>query len=404
MKVSKTRRKTAESPYRLDQLNLAIVDVETTGAIQYDDRIIEVAVKRIERGRVVATYATLLDPERPVPPIIERLTGITNEAVLGAPTFASVRHELRQLLEGCIFVAHNVHFDYGFIQHAFGRLGEVFAAPCLCTVMLSRRLYPRYRRHGLSSLIQRFQLTCERRHRALDDAEAVWAFLQHAAETLRPPKLAITLGELLATPQPEDVVPPQLIKDLPEGPGAFVCYGADGQALYVGASCHVRRELAELWSRGGRSKVKQLLQQTAHISSQTTFGELGAQLLALRQMRELSPSYLHHRRVGEVRRRLWPYSGPILIEEHDICRSQGHVFIVDQWRLLLALSYGPDGPDLWPILDQPHDETASVLIAYLRKPKATIRRLTQRQAEQMLQSAQASVEDGLLQETYNTDW
>ena len=85
---------------------LAIVDVETTGASVTGDRIIEIGVKRVEQGRVVRTYETLVDPEQRIPRFIEQLTGIRNEDVEGAPTFRAIREELEAVLDGCIFVAH----------------------------------------------------------------------------------------------------------------------------------------------------------------------------------------------------------------------------------------------------------------------------------------------------------
>ncbi len=174
----------------LERLNLAIVDVETTGGCATDHRIIEIGLTRGEQGRVTDTYSSLVNPERPIPWIITAITGITDQDVEDAPTFAAIHRTVRSLLDGCVFVAHNAPFDYGFLQQEFERLGQSFCADRLCTVRLSRTLYPRYRRHSLGHLIERFQLPCERRHRALDDANVVWAFLQHAQQTLAPERLA----------------------------------------------------------------------------------------------------------------------------------------------------------------------------------------------------------------------
>jgi DNA polymerase III subunit epsilon len=75
-------------------------------------------------------------------------------------------------------VAHNVAFDYAFIKSEFARLDSFFEARCMCTVRLSRILSPRARRHNLSALIRRHKLSCEARHRAFDDAQALWQFMQ----------------------------------------------------------------------------------------------------------------------------------------------------------------------------------------------------------------------------------
>ena len=181
----------------LETLKLAIVDVETTGISVTGDRVIEIGVVRIEQGRVVRVFETLLDPEQRISYFIERLTGIRNEDLERAPTFGDIREELEQLLNGCTFVAHNVWFDYGLICNEFARLGRAFSAPCLCSVRLSRRLYPRFRHHGLSELIKRFSLSCPNRHRALGDAEAVWAFLQTAFEQRGPEQFGAAVQALL---------------------------------------------------------------------------------------------------------------------------------------------------------------------------------------------------------------
>ncbi|HUJ88860.1 MAG TPA: exonuclease domain-containing protein, partial [Syntrophorhabdales bacterium] len=119
------------APYNNTPMNgfdLAIVDVETTGTSPGYDRIIEVGVLKIKDGTVVDTYSTLVDPERSIPYHIENLTGITNKDLSGAPTFSDIKEQLIQLLEGCVFVAHNVRFDYGFLRNEFGREGIDFSA------------------------------------------------------------------------------------------------------------------------------------------------------------------------------------------------------------------------------------------------------------------------------------
>ena len=126
----------------MNNLQLAIIDVETTGISAVRDRIIEVAVLRISEGELTEQSSTLVNPERPIPRYIERLTGITNEELRGAPPFREIKDDLLRQLEGSILVAHNARFDYGFIRKEFERERIAFSAKCLCTVRLSRRLFP----------------------------------------------------------------------------------------------------------------------------------------------------------------------------------------------------------------------------------------------------------------------
>ena len=183
---------------------LAIVDLETTGGSPARDRVTEIAVVEVDCGEIASEWSTLVNPGTSVPPWIEALTGISDDMVADAPAFGDLATELHERLEGRIFVAHNARFDYGFLHHAFERAGWRFQAPMLCTVRLSRRLYPGYARHNLDSLIVRhglkFDLHSSARHRALGDARAVWQFLRVAAEECGAAQLERVAHGLLKVP------------------------------------------------------------------------------------------------------------------------------------------------------------------------------------------------------------
>ena len=157
---------------------LAFVDIETTGGSHVTSRVLELGVVRVERSQVVARYQTLLHPDGVVPPFITGLTGITDADVASSPRFAQVAGELTEILNGAVFVAHNVRFDYSFLKMEFERLGVPFRPPLLCTVKLSRRLFPQFRTHKLGDLIARHGLRAPARHRAYDDADCLWQFYQ----------------------------------------------------------------------------------------------------------------------------------------------------------------------------------------------------------------------------------
>ena len=160
------------------QRPLAFVDIETTGGRAADDHVLEIGVVRVEGGRVVSTLETLLDPLGYVPRQITAITGITDDDVEHAPQFEAMAPFLSQILDGALFVAHNASFDYGFIKREYARIHEQFAPDVICSVKLSRRLFSTFRGHSLDALIERHQLIIKRRHRALDDAEAIWQFYQ----------------------------------------------------------------------------------------------------------------------------------------------------------------------------------------------------------------------------------
>ncbi len=162
----------------IHQHNYTIVDVETTGGSPYWNRVIEIGILRVERGEIVAKYQTLLNPERELPEFITKLTGITDSDLITAPKFEDVKDEILELFEDSIFVAHNVGFDYEFIRQEFRRAGYGFNAEQLCTVRLSRALFPKEKHHNLGAIIERFEFSPKNRHRAFDDAQVLWDFMQ----------------------------------------------------------------------------------------------------------------------------------------------------------------------------------------------------------------------------------
>lgn len=149
----------------------AIVDIETTGG-GGNARITEIAVFRHDGEKIVDFFHSLINPEIYIPPFITRLTGIDNEMVKDAPTFCDVQDAVRAMTRDAWFVAHNAKFDYGFIKREFGALDEYFQRDLLCTVQLSRKIFPGLKSYSLGNLCQSLEILIENRHRAHGDAEA----------------------------------------------------------------------------------------------------------------------------------------------------------------------------------------------------------------------------------------
>ena len=158
----------------LRHLSFAVVDVETTGGpYSRGHRMTEVAAVRVEGGQVVRQYTTLLNPGRPIPPLISGLTGIFDDMVISAPYFEQVAEAFHNELEGCVFVAHNVGFDWTFVRGELSdSLGTVPDVPRLCTVRMARRLLPGLKRRNLDALADHFDIPIFDRHRAYGDAMA----------------------------------------------------------------------------------------------------------------------------------------------------------------------------------------------------------------------------------------
>jgi len=165
--------------YRIDPDQVyVVVDVETTGGRPPNDRVTEIGAVKMQHGEVIGEWSSLINPEKRIPHFITQLTGISNDMVRNAPTFAGVADDFEAFIEGAIFVAHNAAFDHGFIASEFRRLGRRFRHPRLCTVSTMRRYYPGYTSYGLANLCRVFDIELVNHHRALADARAAAALLR----------------------------------------------------------------------------------------------------------------------------------------------------------------------------------------------------------------------------------
>lgn len=150
----------------------AVIDIETTGGRAGTHKITEIGMLKMIDGQVVDQWQSLINPLRRIPAMITSLTGITNDMVQDAPIFADIADELESFTEDCIFVAHNVNFDYGFIKEEFARLGRSYKRPKLCTVQQMRKHFSGLKSYSLANLSETFNIKMQRHHRALSDAIA----------------------------------------------------------------------------------------------------------------------------------------------------------------------------------------------------------------------------------------
>jgi len=150
----------------------AIIDIETTGYKHNYAKITEIAIYQHNGDEITGAYSTLINPEMDIPLFITRLTGINNEMVKNAPKFYEVAKKIIEMTVGRTFIAHNVNFDYKFIQEEYKRLGYQYNQKKMCTVQLSRKLLPGHRSYSLGKLCYDLGIEIEGRHRAAGDALA----------------------------------------------------------------------------------------------------------------------------------------------------------------------------------------------------------------------------------------
>jgi len=271
---------------------LAYVDLETTGTRTQSDRITEVAIIRVENGREVERWSSLVDPEVPIPDPIQHLTGITDSMVAGAPAFGQLIPEIQRLFEGAILVAHNARFDAGFLRQAFVRRDLPFDFQAFCTVRLSRALYPQHRRHNLDALIQRHHIRVGDRHRAMADTQVLPQLMstwvaEHGQDHVDQLLLQQLKRESLPTHLDQG-----LLDSLPRGPGVYLFLGEKEVPLYVGKSVDIRSRVLSHFSDAKRSdKELRMSQEVRDIQWIETAGELSALLREAELVKELSPIF-----------------------------------------------------------------------------------------------------------------
>lgn len=282
---------------------LVFVDIETNGLNHLKGRVVEVAAIRVENGEVTREFHTLIDPGTPLPQFITSLTGITPADLTDAPLFLAIADQLHEVLDGAVFVAHNVRFDYSFLKQEFKRIGKSFTPRQLCTVRLSRALYPEHRSHKLASLIERHNLQVSARHRAYDDAHALWQFLQIVQSSFPAEVIEQAVAKQIKKPALPKSLDPDAVASLPNGHGVYIMYDKSGAPLYVGKSIHIRQRVMEHFMRDHDNVGEFKLSQGVHsVSAQETAGELEALLLESRLVKELLP--LHNKKLRKTEKLL----------------------------------------------------------------------------------------------------
>jgi len=260
---------------------LAIVDLETTGADPNRDRITEVAILRIDGGRLVERWSSLIDPERPIPPRIQEVTGISDAMVAHAPNFRALADEIAERLADAVFVAHNARFDFNFLRAAFGARGMPFDPAVLCSVKFSRALYPQHARHGLDAIIQRHGYTIANRHRAMADAEIVWRFLQECVASFEPARIEAALKRASSSGRAVPKLPLGDLEALPEAPGVYIFLNGADKLVDIGHTQHLRSKVLGCFTGKPDTRTARIVAQTKRVEIALAAGSLDAHLREL---------------------------------------------------------------------------------------------------------------------------
>ncbi len=270
----------------------AIVDIETTGGHAAGNAITEIAIYVHDGQRVTRHFKTLINPERKIPLYITTLTGISNAMVADAPVFEEMAPVIHEILNGNIFIAHNVNFDFSFVKHHLKLYGFDLSVKKLCTVRLSRKVFPGYPSYSLGNLCRNLQINIKDRHRADGDAKAtVYLFekiLANGGEAY--------INDMLKKSSGEQWLPVNLdkaqITKLPSQPGVYYFHNTKGKIIYVGKAINIKKRVCSHFTHNDAEKKRQhFLRQVCNITFKVCANELQALVLESTEIKRLWPKY-----------------------------------------------------------------------------------------------------------------
>jgi DNA polymerase III subunit epsilon len=287
----------------LRETTFVVVDLETTGARTRategtpPDAITEIGAVKVRGGVVLGEFATLVDPQRSIPPQIVQLTGITTAMVCDAPTIDAVLPMFLEFADGSVLVAHNAGFDIGFLRAAAQRCDIPWPRPqVLCTVRLARRVLSREEAPSvrLAALARLFAVAAQPTHRALDDARATVDVLHALIE--RVGNHGVHTYADLRSYLP-DVTPTQrrkrvLAEHLPHRPGVYLFRGPSGKVLYVGTAVDLRRRVSQYFNgTDPRGRIKEMVSLASTVDHVECAHSLEAGVRELRMLAAHAPPY-----------------------------------------------------------------------------------------------------------------
>jgi DNA polymerase III subunit epsilon len=271
----------------------AIVDIETTGSYAANNGITELAIVLHDGNKIVERFESLVNPQALIPPYIQALTGIHPEMVKDAPLFSAIAGRVFDLLKDAVFVAHHVNFDYSFLKYQLESAGFELETKKLCTVRLSRKVFPGLRSYSLGKLCAEMGIPIENRHRAGGDADATVLLFE---KILLQDGQGTAIRQMLHGKSREQYLPPNLpseqISSLPYTPGVYYFHDKKGKVIYVGKAKNLRGRVCSHFSNNLTSQRKQeFLRNIYAVSWQECGTELMSFLLECVEIRRLWPAY-----------------------------------------------------------------------------------------------------------------
>ena len=266
----------------------SIIDVETTGGKFNQEGITEIAIYKFDGVDIIDQFISLVNPEIPIQPFVQQLTGITDNMLVNAPKFFQIAKRILEITDKTILVAHNSSFDYRMLKIEFDRLGYEFITPQLCTVNLSKKLIPNMSSYKLGNLVKSLGIPISNRHRASGDAKA----------TLELFKLLLVKDikkEILNSSIVKDVKPKinkwaDLVKNLKNEIGIYYFHDYNGKIIYIGKSKSIKNRVNQHLT-GISNKSLKIRLELNDVSYENTGSELIALLKENKEIKTHQPKF-----------------------------------------------------------------------------------------------------------------
>jgi DNA polymerase-3 subunit epsilon len=267
----------------------AIIDIETTGGKFNEEGITEIAIYKYDGNDIIDKFVSLVNPEKPIQPFVVNLTGINNKMLRNAPKFYEVAKRIIEITKDCILIAHNTSFDYRILRTEFNRLAYNFERETLCTVQLSKQLFPDLPSYSLGKLCKSLGIPMSNRHRAEGDAYAtVKLFSMLLFKDVEKIIIKKTIKPIANLKLTDRLL--MILDELPEKTGLFYFHNSDGKILYINKHQNIKKAVNNLFLRDAK-KIKKLISFTETVSFELLGNELMCDLKLYKELQLHQPTF-----------------------------------------------------------------------------------------------------------------
>ncbi len=301
----------------------AVVDIETTGGYANASSITEIAIVITDGEKIIDQYETLINPHQKIPFFITKLTGINDAMVASAPSFEDVAEKIYNLLHDKIFVAHNVSFDYSFVNHQLKQSGYTLHNKKLCTVKYGKKVITGLPSYSLGNFCKAVKIPVTQRHRAMGDCYATALLLQLILKN----DDKNILETIIKNSKENKNLPLQLAaadyNNLPTSIGVYYFLNAKQKIIYIGKAINIKKRVASHFSGNATTKQRQeFIRNIAYIKYQLVATELMSLVLESVEIKKHWPIYNQAQKQFEPKFGIYSYTN-----------QNGYINLcVDKWK------------------------------------------------------------------------